>query len=195
MQIFGKAGKRVYKFLFPSHHSRKNMLIPINKLPPDGAHFILADQAAWLSSISAFGMECVVSSPLEASVTVIPAESGCLVRGRLTGAVVMPCNRCAEDAPVPLMADFEEFETLPASSRKTGEESRIILRDGVFLLDLGSLCWEEFLLALPLAPLCRSDCKGVCPVCGVNLNNGPCVCARGEPDPRLAALRDLKIRS
>ncbi|MDR1659258.1 MAG: DUF177 domain-containing protein [Desulfovibrio sp.] len=171
------------------------MLIPIHELPPGGARFRLADQAMWLSPISAFGMECAVSSPLEASVTVIPAESGCLVRGRLTGAVVMPCNRCAEDAPVPLKVDFEEFEPFPAKARENGEESRILLRDGVFLLDMGALCWEEFLLALPPAPLCRSGCKGICPACGTNLNNGVCSCARGEADPRLAALRGLKICS
>jgi uncharacterized protein len=172
---------------------RKNMLIPINELPSGGAHFTLADQAVWLSSISAFGMKCAVSEPLEASVAVIPAESGCLVRGRLAGGVVMPCSRCAEDASVSLMADFEEFEPLPANARKNGEESRIILRDGVLLLDLGTLCWEEFLLALPLVPLCRSDCKGICPACGTNLNSGLCACARGEPDVRLAALRGLKM--
>jgi uncharacterized protein len=171
------------------------MLIPLHELPPGGARFLLADQAVWLSSIRASGMECAVSSPLEASVTVIPAESGCLARGRLAGAVVLPCNRCAEDAPVSLMADFEEFEPLPADARGNGEESRIILRDGVFLLDLEALCREEFLLALPLAPLCRPDCKGICPACGTNLNNGVCSCARGEADPRLAALRGLKICS
>lgn len=170
------------------------MLIPIDELPPEGAHFTLADQTTWLSPIGAFGMKCAVSEPLEASVTVIPAESGCLVRGRLTGAVVLPCNRCAEDASVSLAADFEEFEPLPPNAQENGEESRIILRDGVFVLDLGVLCWEELLLALPLAPLCRSDCKGMCPVCGTNLNSGVCACAREDPDPRLAALRGLRIR-
>jgi uncharacterized protein len=181
-------------FCFRRIIPEKAMLIPINELPSGGAHFTLADQTVWLAPISDFGMKCAVSDPLEASVAVIPAESGCLVRGRLTGAVVMPCNRCAEDVSVPLTADFEEFEPLPANARGDGEESRIVLRDGVFVLDLGALCWEEFLLALPLAPLCRADCKGICPACGANLNNGVCACARVEPDPRLAALRGLKIR-
>ncbi|MDR3357460.1 MAG: DUF177 domain-containing protein [Desulfovibrio sp.] len=175
-------------------HTLKIMLIPLRELPPEGALFTLADQSAWLAPIRAFGMKCAVSRPLVASVSVIPAESGCLARGRLAGTVVLPCNRCAEDASVSLTADFEEFEPLPEKARENGEESRIVLRDGVPLLDLDALCWEEFLLALPLAPLCRPDCKGICPACGTSLNNGPCACARDGLDPRLAALRGLKMR-
>ncbi|MDR2573627.1 MAG: DUF177 domain-containing protein [Desulfovibrio sp.] len=175
------------------------MLIPINELPPEGARFCLDDQSLWMLPIADFGMACTISKPLAASVTVIPSEEGCLVRGRLTGAVVVPCNRCAEDTPVSLAADFEEFESLPPAAGQggggdSGEESRIVMRDDLPVLDLGAICWEEFLLALPFAPLCRVDCKGVCPTCGANLNNGGCACSPAEPDPRLAALRNLKIR-
>jgi uncharacterized protein len=170
------------------------MLIPVNELPPEGAHFVLDDQALWLSPIGAFGMDCVVASPLAASVTVIPSDAGCLVRGRLTGTVFMPCNRCSENATVSLAADFEEFESLPSDGGEGSEESRIVFEDGLPMLDMGALCWEEFVLALPPAPLCKPDCKGLCPSCGANLNSGGCSCARDEPDSGLAALRNLKIR-
>ena len=54
--------------------------------------------------------------------------------------------------------------------------------------------WEEFSLALPVKPLCRPDCRGLCPECGKNLNEGACGCSRDSGDPRLAALRQLKVK-
>ncbi|HET6915863.1 MAG TPA: DUF177 domain-containing protein [Acidimicrobiales bacterium] len=60
------------------------------------------------------------------------------------------------------------------------------------LLDLQPLVRDALLLDLPLAPLCREDCKGLCPTCGADLNDGPCSCARAPADPRWAALDLLK---
>src|SRR5205823_14521077 len=51
---------------------------------------------------------------------------------------------------------------------------------------------EQLVLAVPFAPLCREDCKGLCPQCGVDLNSGTCACEK-PIDPRLAALKGLKL--
>jgi len=61
--------------------------------------------------------------------------------------------------------------------------------DGVLLEDV---LREQLLLAVPLKLLCREDCKGLCPSCGQNLNQGDCGCTRGDPDPRWHALGDLR---
>jgi uncharacterized protein len=53
---------------------------------------------------------------------------------------------------------------------------------------------EQFYLALPMKPLCRADCKGLCPMCGTNLNRGTCDCKREWKDPRLSALKELRDR-
>ena len=58
------------------------------------------------------------------------------------------------------------------------------------VLDLDDLVREEVLLAMPYKPLCKSDCRGLCPHCGVDLNTETCQCAP-PPDPRLAALRQF----
>ena len=60
-------------------------------------------------------------------------------------------------------------------------------------LDLGEVVREQVLLALPLKPLCREDCRGLCPRCGQNRNLGPCGCPPPEEpgDPRLEPLRKL----
>ena len=73
-------------------------------------------------------------------------------------------------------------------------ESRIIEEKGALYLDVAAIVWEQFVLALPPNPLCRPDCKGLCPECGANLNEGMCACSRDEGDPRMAVLRGLKIR-
>jgi uncharacterized protein len=57
----------------------------------------------------------------------------------------------------------------------------------------GALAWEEFSLALPVKPLCRANCKGLCPTCGCNRNHESCACATAEVDLRLAGLRGLNI--
>ncbi|MDR1490915.1 MAG: DUF177 domain-containing protein [Desulfovibrio sp.] len=56
-----------------------------------------------------------------------------------------------------------------------------------------ALAWEEFVLALPAKPLCRNDCRGLCPVCGKNNNRESCSCANEGADPRLDVLRGIKV--
>jgi uncharacterized protein len=51
---------------------------------------------------------------------------------------------------------------------------------------------EQFYLALPMKPLCRDDCQGLCPTCGINWNKGTCDCTNQWEDPRLAALKALR---
>ena len=58
-------------------------------------------------------------------------------------------------------------------------------------IDLGQLIHEQFQLALPMKPLCRSDCRGLCAVCGGNLNTAVCACAVAQNDPRFAVLKSL----
>jgi uncharacterized protein len=60
-------------------------------------------------------------------------------------------------------------------------------------IDLGGLVREQVLLALPMSLLCREACKGLCTVCGMDLNETECGCERKPPDPRWAALKDIKL--
>ena len=59
-------------------------------------------------------------------------------------------------------------------------------------LDLGALLYEVVALKLPVQPLCREDCAGLCPSCGVDRNQTPCGCAEVQPDSPFAALRALR---
>jgi len=61
-------------------------------------------------------------------------------------------------------------------------------------IDLEPLLREQFVLAIPFAPLCSEECKGLCPQCGIDRNSGTCNCEK-PIDPRLAALKGLKLPS
>ena len=175
--------------------------ISLNALPSMGETFTVDDQSVWLVPIAECGMDCRIVEPLVGEVTLLPQDEGCLVRGTVTGKVLLPCDRCAEDASIDIRGKFESFEPYPSETDEEDEEDFdsdadefiIHLVDGSPEIDLAALCWEEFVLALPVRPLCAPDCKGLCPQCGANLNEGSCSCTRDEGDPRLAVLRGLTL--
>jgi uncharacterized protein len=96
-------------------------------------------------------------------------------------------------------ADFDQ-RYLPASEASTEAEREVedddletsYYRDDE--IDLNELLREQFYLALPMKPLCREECRGLCPQCGTNLNTGSCDCAPEWVDPRLAALKNVKTK-
>jgi uncharacterized protein len=59
------------------------------------------------------------------------------------------------------------------------------------ILDLTEVVRQNLLLSIPISPVCDSQCRGLCPGCGANLNEEACTCHREEGDPRLSALREL----
>lgn len=120
--------------------------------------------------------------------------------GRVATTLELPCSRCLEAFRLPVDAGFDlRYQPF---SENAGEGEREIGEgdmDTAFYqndeIDLGQLMQEQFLLALPMKPLCSDDCKGLCPTCGTNWNRAACDCATTWQDPRLAALKALKKES
>jgi DUF177 domain-containing protein len=117
--------------------------------------------------------------------------------GRVRTTLELPCSRCAEPFKSPVDATFD-LRYLPRS-HNVGEGEREVEEDDLSTsfyedekIDLGQLMHEQFYLSLPMKPLCREACRGLCPQCGANLNRGTCDCRRDWEDPRLAALKALK---
>ena len=117
--------------------------------------------------------------------------------GQIETAATLSCSRCLEEYSSALDLPFDLFYT---TSREGGarEDSRIdeemvtaIYFEGA-RIDLMALVSEQVYLGLPLKPLCRPDCQGLCPRCGTNLNTGACACAeKRTEDPRLRVLKNL----
>ena len=107
------------------------------------------------------------------------------------GRLAMACGRCLNPVEVPLETGFTEtlrpYPRVPKESG--GDEDFTYYHDDV--IDLRPLVEEHLLLAAPMKVLCSEDCKGLCPRCGRNLNQGPCNCEPEAADARLAVLADL----
>lgn len=176
--------------------------IALNEIAPEGMRLEIEDQSLWTDPLREFRLKFRIARPLKAGVFLFPQVDGCLVRGSLSGELAVPCDRCAEDARVIIEQSFDEFEPFPSERSEADdgdfeipESSAVFFREGSPILDLGGLLWEELSLSLPVKPLCRPGCRGVCVLCGKNLNDGPCGCSEGEGDPRLAVLKQIKVKT
>lgn len=122
-----------------------------------------------------------------------------LLRGDLRGDLVTPCGRCLEPAAVPL--DVPVIVQYVESDEDEDEDDGEDDADGDVRhfsggeIDLSAELRDEILLALPIGPLCRPDCAGICSVCGGNRNAAPCDCEERQriAGTKLSALKDLKI--
>jgi len=126
--------------------------------------------------------------------------------GTFKGHLVVACSRCV--GPVKLAIDeklrvtFMPPADMPAEDDEPASEEGPEVREedlDVFpydgeKIDLEPLFREQFVLAVPYAPLCAEDCKGLCPQCGIDRNTSTCSCEK-PIDPRLAALKGLKLPS
>ncbi len=161
-------------------------------IPAEGREFSFADQAFWSACVRDMGLALRLGKPVEAAALVRPQGRGALVAGKISGSVMLPCDRCVEEFELALDEPFEVFEEMEAGG-ESAEEARVVEEDGRLKLDIGAVLWEQFMLALPVKPLCDSNCKGLCPSCGGNRNFKECGCSEQGGDPRMAAFRNLKI--
>jgi uncharacterized protein len=168
--------------------------LDITELPASGREFSFSDQTLWTGPIAEFALpHRLEGEGLDASFSITPQGRGMRIIGRIGGTVITPCDRCAEDTKIEISSDFELFEDLPLDGEQSLEPSLLRRRGKVLELDVASMLWEQFLLALPVKPLCDEACPGLCPHCGKPLREGPCGCAAEDSDPRLAVLKQLKV--
>lgn len=113
------------------------------------------------------------------------------VQGKLTVQVDVACSRCLTSVREQLDIPFHErFKLVKQSEELQDEDDETIYVDHD-MVDLIPFVEETFLLYLPLIPLCKSSCKGLCQKCGTDLNESTCDCDTRVVDPRLAGLKDL----
>ncbi len=131
-----------------------------------------------------------VSRKEEFVLTVSKEEEVLRVQGETSLDLVMPCDRCLNDVNVHIPLRFDYSFKKDGTDDETGDAEDIPFVEGGWL-DVDRLVTDETVLALPTKILCKEDCKGLCSVCGANLNYGTCDCDRRVADPRMAAIRDI----
>ena len=135
---------------------------------------------------------------LRGKVTLTRTDRGILVETVLNADVELTCSRCLSPFACPLTLKIEE-EYFPTVDVVSGAALPVLDEPGLFTidanheLDLTEAVHQYALMAVPMKPLCRPDCAGLCPVCGQNLNLGECQCLPPEADPRWAKLKQIGL--
>ncbi|MBN1265023.1 MAG: DUF177 domain-containing protein [Anaerolineales bacterium] len=124
---------------------------------------------------------------LDGNLTLTRSGDGLLAQGSFSSEVNLECTRCLETFLQPLEIEFSELLVFPA---KEAEDPVLAIPESG-QLDLNPLLRENFLLMIPLQPHCSEDCKGLCPICGNNLNENACYHDSEDIDPRLEVLKNL----
>jgi uncharacterized protein len=112
-------------------------------------------------------------------------DGGIVVQGEIEGEYAGSCRRCLREIVRPLRVRVAEIYRPPGGA---WEEGYVITNSSI---DLERAVRDTVGLEIPLNPLCRPDCAGLCRRCGADLNDGPCGCPSDEGDPRWSALREL----
>ncbi len=126
-------------------------------------------------------------------------HGGIRVHGMVKGALKMECSRCLKSFEQPVVINMDEVyrlgegsEVVRHISSEMVEDDSYRVRDGI--LDLNPALNDAIMLAVPMKPLCRPDCQGLCPICGADGNLQGCECVEEDIDPRLEVLKRLLDR-
>jgi len=137
------------------------------------------------------------SQKIQGKCRLLRTQRSILVKCALNSEVELTCSRCLGKFRQPLKIKIEE-EFLPTIDVLSGvplpppEEPSAFTIDEQHILDLTEAIRQYSLLAIPMKPLCKKGCAGLCATCGKNLNEGKCNCPQDNIDPRWSKLAELK---
>lgn len=142
--------------------------------------------------------EMDIKGPVTGSFHIEKTGSQVLVKGSVNGEVSLTCARCLSDivhrVDEPVDLELRSIGDLgrTASEMELGPDDLNVGHFRGDTLDISHLTAEQISLALPMKPLCRADCGGLCPDCGAA--GGECRCQTRAVDPRFTSLQELKER-
>lgn len=145
------------------------------------------------------GWDLQENSPVAGSLKLTRTNRGLLVQARLKTSLAQSCSRCLREIDWPVEIELDE-EALPSIDLVSGlpldttAEPDVLRLNDHHELELEGEVRDAIVLAEPIAPLCRPDCPGLCPICGQELASGPHEHPDEEIDPRLEALRGFRGR-
>jgi uncharacterized protein len=157
-----------------------SMKIDLTNIPPEGKQFNFTLPVEWWKPDSDEDRIVGLERPLSASITIYPAGM-MIVEGLISARLLLRCDRCLEQYDWDLAEEFRiSFSMVPFS----GEGEVELLKDDLNLdftdsnlLDSDRVLKEQLILHVPMKSLCTPECKGLCPVCGCNLNTSRCSCS------------------
>ena len=134
-------------------------------------------------------------APLVLDLRMESVTEGVLVTGSVTAPITGECGRCLDEISTDFSADFVELFAYPESATQATSDPDEVHRVEGDLIDLEAVVRDTVVLGLPVTPLCQPDCAGLCPDCGLRLDDLPEDHAHEVIDPRWAALAALTVQS
>lgn len=148
---------------------------------------ISLEMTDFVSSHESF--EIVEKSPVHLQLTNIEKE-----KARIEGSVTLTfrtnCDRCLTEVPTRMELQFDRVVASPEVSEEDDKLDDLSFMEG-YQLNVETFVYNEIIGNWPAKILCKEDCKGLCPVCGQNLNVKDCGCDTFVPDPRMAVIQDI----
>lgn len=160
-----------------------------------------ADDFPALAELAAAG-ECRFFEPIRVALRALLVDEMVEVEGRFDTRVRFNCSRCLREFDAPLAGGFALtfVRKLPeVTDEASGEEIEVSAGElGLTLfsgdeIDLVEAIQEQVIMALPMRPLCRETCRGLCPQCGADRNERECGCERPAFGAKFSALKDFKV--
>jgi len=174
--------------------------LKLAQIPPEGGEFDRVLEQAWLREVLSGAGSVDFWATEGRTVKVFAKRTGVevLVQSDFFLELTTDCSTCLEDFRLEVPVAFSLTlrprpagqDPMPADLELRSEDLEEFFFDGEEI-DLEGILREQILLALPMYPRCSENCRGLCPVCGANLNKGECGCDRGVVDPRWATLKKI----
>lgn len=127
------------------------------------------------------------AEPVEVNLLVNHTGGMFMGRGTLKTALELPCSRCLDHFHYPVQTEFSVM--MAEQAQPDSEEDILTVQQGE--VDLRPAVEQCIYAEIPINPLCKEDCQGICPECGVNRNQEACRCTEKPIDPRWEALKKL----
>ncbi len=181
------------------------MRIRIADMPADGMRLADSLEVAQLPELVRLTRQgtCRFQIPVDVTLHIARVADIYPVEGKLRTTVGLTCSRCLDAFEDTLASQFHVTYTRESAAGEgaataearelTAEEMGLVPFEGDEI-DFRNTLQEQIILALPMQPRCRHDCRGLCAQCGTNLNQTSCNCRSETVDPRLAILKQLKLK-
>ena len=180
----------------------KMLTLKLDEIPDEGLNLKWTEERdallAYLKNFSQIGFD--FEGPLVSEVRIWKASRSVLIKGRVETNLRLQCVRCLKEFAYPLCSTFElTLRPLKGASfeeeteLEAGETELSFFEEGE--IHLSEIACEQIFLEIPYQPLCHEECKGLCPVCGKDLNFSSCDCVKDEFVSGFSVLKKLKLES
>jgi uncharacterized protein len=177
-----------------------SLKINVVTIPEEGLNFVFSEDGKWFEEcFQDIDQHDFNLRKVDVQCRITKASSTIFIQGNISVRLGFCCSRCLEDANLPVDGDFS-YTLVPVKPENKedvelqAEELEISYYQDDFI-DLAPIICEQIILQIPIKPLCSEDCKGLCPHCGTNMNVASCNCHLEFVDPRLAVLKNIKIKN